>query len=213
MNILLFGPPGVGKGTQAKLLVERYNLKHISTGDILRAEIKKNSALGNQIKKILEEGKLVSDDIMIQIIRHTLKTDSKDNGFILDGFPRTVAQAIALNDLFQELGEKISFVIYIDLDEKEIIKRLENRYSCNACAKIVNKQVDNIQNLKCPSCGGELIKRDDDKPETILKRMNVYRESTEPVKEYYKKQDLLFVIDGSGTVNEVADKILKIIEG
>lgn len=213
MNILLFGPPGVGKGTQAKLLVERYNLKHISTGDILRDEVKKNSALGNKIKKILEEGKLVSDDIMIEIIRQTLKSNKKSKGFILDGFPRTVAQAIALNELFNELGEKINFVIYLDLDENKIIERLENRYSCNVCGKIVNKQTDDIRDLKCPICGGELIKREDDKPEIILKRMKVYRESTEPVKEYYKKQNILFVVDGDGTVNEVADKILEVIEG
>lgn len=212
MNILLFGPPGVGKGTQAELLVKRYNLKHISTGDILRDEIKNNSPLGNKVKKILEEGKLVSDDIMIEIIRETLKKVDK-RGFILDGFPRTVAQAIALNDLLNELGEKINFVIYIDLNEHQIIERLENRYSCSVCGKIVNKQIDNIQDLKCPTCSGDLIKRDDDKLETILKRMNIYRESTEPVKEYYKKQNILFVVDGSGTVTEVADKILKIIEG
>lgn len=212
MNILLFGPPGVGKGTQAELLVKRYNLKHISTGDILRDEIKNNSPLGNKVKKILEEGKLVSDDIMIEIIRETLKKVDK-RGFILDGFPRTVAQAIALNNLLNELGEKINFVIYIDLNEHQIIERLENRYSCSVCGKIVNKQIDNIQDLKCPTCSGDLIKRDDDKLETILKRMNIYRESTEPVKEYYKKQNILFVVDGSGTVTEVADKILKIIEG
>ncbi|RCK75229.1 MAG: adenylate kinase [Ignavibacteriae bacterium] len=212
MNIILFGPPGVGKGTQAKLLVERFNLKHISTGDILRAEVQKNTELGNRIKSILEAGKLVSDDIMIEIIKKTIQSDEIKKGVILDGFPRTVAQAIALGKLFEELNNKIDFVIYIDVDEEQIVKRLENRYSCKSCGKIVNKMIDNVVDMKCPSCGGELIKRDDDKPETILNRMNVYRDSTEPVKKYYQQQNLLFVVDGSGSVNEVSERINKILE-
>lgn len=212
MNIILFGPPGVGKGTQAKLLVERFNLKHISTGDILRAEVQKNTELGNRIKSILEAGKLVSDDIMIEIIKKTIQSDEIKKGVILDGFPRTVAQAIALGKLFEELNNKIDFVIYIDVDEEQIVKRLENRYSCKSCGKIVNKMIDNVVDMKCPSCGGELVKRDDDKPETILNRMNVYRDSTEPVKKYYQQQNLLFVVDGSGSVNEVSERINKILE-
>lgn len=211
MNIILFGPPGVGKGTQAKLLAEKYNLNHISTGDILRAEIQKNTELGNKIKSILEAGKLVSDDIMIDIIKQAIRSDKLKNGIILDGFPRTVAQAISLKKLFEEINDKIDFVIYLDVDEKQIIERLENRFSCENCGKIVNKMLDKVEDMICPSCGGNLIKRDDDKPTTILNRMSVYRDSTEPVKEYYKQQNLLYFVDGSGSVNEVFEQIRKIL--
>lgn len=206
MHIILFGPPGVGKGTQAKMLSEKYNLMHISTGDILRAEIAKSSELGKKAREIIEAGKLVPDEIMIEIIKNVVS--STKNGFILDGFPRTIVQAESLDKLFNDLKIKIDIVLYIDVDEKEIIRRLENRLSCSVCGKIFNIMIDKIEDMKCTNCGGKLTRREDDNPEVIIKRMKIYKDSTEPVKEYYKKKNLLSFIDGSGSIEEVFESIV-----
>lgn len=206
MHIILFGPPGVGKGTQAKMLSEKYNLTHISTGDILRAEIAKSSELGKKAREIIEAGKLVPDEIMIEIIKNVVS--STKNGFILDGFPRTIVQAESLDKLFNDLKIKIDIVLYIDVDEKEIIRRLENRLSCSVCGKIFNIMIDKIEDMICTNCGGKLTRREDDNPEVIIKRMKIYKDSTEPVKEYYKKKNLLTFIDGSGSIEEVFESIV-----
>lgn len=211
-QIILFGPPGVGKGTQAKLLSEKYKVKHISTGDILRAEIGDQTELGKKAKNILEAGQLVPDDIMIGIIKRVLNSNCCKNGFILDGFPRTSAQAKALEKLFEELKLNLDAVIYLDVNEDEIIKRLSNRYSCLNCDKTYNIP-DNVENDRtCFECGGALIQRDDDKPQTVLSRLKVYKKSTEPVRLYYENMGKLHVVDGMGTVEEVNEKIFSILE-
>lgn len=212
MQIILFGPPGVGKGTQAKLLAEKYNIKHISTGDIIRAEVIKGTDLGNKAKTILEAGKLVSNDIMIGIIRKVLTSEECNGGFILDGFPRTIVQAEALDKLFNELKIKINSVLYFEVDENEILKRLTNRYSCSKCSEIYNINADEFSKNKCVKCGGELIQRDDDKPETVLNRLKVYNESTAPVKDFYMKQGKLHVVDGFGEIEDVYNKIVSILQ-
>jgi adenylate kinase len=208
MQIMLFGPPGVGKGTQAKLLSKRFKIRHISTGDILREEISLGTEMGKKAKAVMDGGNLVSDEIMIGIIKHVLQSDKCKNGFILDGFPRTVVQAEALTKLFVELNIKLTAVIYIDVDDSEIIQRLGSRYSCSECGKIFNRRVEIPSDEECPDCGGKLKQRDDDNPETVLKRLRVYKELTTPVKTYYEKNGNLLLIDGSKNIKEVNKNIL-----
>lgn len=212
MQILLFGPPGVGKGTQAKLLAENFKIMHISTGDILRSEITKGTDLGNKAKEVIDSGKLVSDDIMVEIIRNVITSNGCKNGFILDGFPRTVVQAEGLKKLLSDLRITIDAVIYIDVDDAEIINRLQYRYSCSQCNKILNIHNDKIYDYICTECGGNLIQRDDDKPETVLKRLKVYKEATAPVKKFYENQSILYVVDGLGKIEDVYNKINSILK-
>jgi adenylate kinase len=212
MQIILFGPPGVGKGTQAKLISKKFKIKHISTGDILREEIVQGTEMGLKAKAVMDGGNLVSDEIMIGIIKKVIKSDRCKNGFILDGFPRTVVQAEALTKLFAELNTKLSAVIYMDVDDKEIIQRLGSRYSCSKCVKIFSRRDEIVGNENCPDCGEKLIQRDDDKPETVLKRLWVYKESTAPVKTYYEKLGNLLLIDGSKNIKAVNKNILAFLK-
>jgi adenylate kinase len=213
MRLILFGPPGVGKGTQAKILSEKLHLLHISTGDILRQEVASGTPLGIQAKAILVAGHLVSDEIMIGIIEHVLRSPSAKNGFILDGFPRTVAQAEALTALLIKLQLKINVVLNMEIDQETVVQRLSSRVSCTSCGKIFNQLNDSLYNPSiCPSCGGELIQRDDDKPETIRKRLHVYEQSTAPVKFYYAKAGILRTIRADGPVDEVGAEIITMLK-
>ncbi|MBA4312880.1 MAG: adenylate kinase [Chlorobiaceae bacterium] len=212
MRIILFGPPGVGKGTQAKILVDKFNIPQISTGDLLREAVSQGTEVGKQAKAVLEAGQLVSDKIMIEIIRVVLKSDKCKNGFILDGFPRTVPQAEALSLLLVQLHLGIDHVINMEVDEEEIIKRLGKRMMCKDCGKIYPIDNDHHRgDARCDSCSGELFQRDDDKPETIHKRLLVYSRSTFPVKKYYSGLGLLRTIKATGTVEHVNNEILKAI--
>jgi adenylate kinase len=213
MRIILFGPPGVGKGTQAKILVDKFNIPQISTGDLLREAVSQGTEIGKQAKAVLEAGQLVSDKIMIEIIRVVLKSDKCKNGFILDGFPRTVPQAEALSLLLDQLHSGIDHVINMEVDEEEIISRLSKRMMCKDCGKIYTIENDQYRDAaKCLSCSGELFQRDDDKPKTIHKRLLVYTRSTFPVKEYYSGLGLLRTIKAIGTVEHVNGEILKAID-
>ncbi len=212
MRLILFGPPGVGKGTQAKILSDKLMITHISTGDILREAVAKSTAVGIKAKEILEAGKLVPDPIMIELISDVLKSEKCKNGFILDGFPRTIPQAEGLSLLLDQLGLKIDYVLCMEIDEKEILKRLGNRFICAKCGNIYNFNTNETKkDTYCPSCGETLYQRDDDKPETILKRLKVYHDQTEPLKEYYQHLGLLRVINAQGSVEEVTNEILAVI--
>lgn len=209
MNIILFGAPGVGKGTQAKVLAQEFSIPHISTGDVLREAIKNQAPLGLQAKTLMDKGMLVPDDIMIGLIRDLLGSDRCKAGFILDGFPRTAAQAVALDGIFSDLHIAAPSVINIEVEETEIINRLSQRYVCKNCGAITNGEVDHVTlNDPCPKCGGALYQRDDDKAETVKKRLDVYRDSTAPVKAHYESQGILRTVNGSGTVEEITGRVL-----
>jgi adenylate kinase len=212
MRFILFGPPGVGKGTQAKLLSGRLSIPHVSTGDMLRDAVGADSELGRKARTIMDAGQLVSDDIMIGIIKEVLSSERCRNGFILDGFPRTLPQARALTDLLGVLGIRLCCVISMEVDENEVVDRLGSRLSCSQCGKIYNLHMDTLPDpTTCPTCGGTLVHREDDRPETVRKRLRVYAESTAPVKDYYRQIGLLRQINGVGTVEAVTSSILAVL--
>jgi len=204
MRLILFGPPGVGKGTQAKILSSSMQIPHISTGDMLREAVSRGTDLGKKAKAVMDAGQLVSDDIMIGIIREVLASERCSAGFILDGFPRTVPQAEALTKVLADLRVHLDAVLNLEIKDAAVIERLSKRVTCRQCGRIYNLAIDHLPDpLRCPNCGGELFQRDDDKPETVQKRLLVYAKSTSPVKEYYRKTGILFDIDAAGTVDQV----------
>ncbi|MBW1971352.1 MAG: adenylate kinase [Deltaproteobacteria bacterium] len=212
MNLILLGPPGSGKGTQAKMLVEKYDIPQISTGDILRAAVKEGSPMGLKAKEYMDKGKLVPDDVVIGIIEERLKKDDCKKGFILDGFPRTLAQAEALKRLLAKKEIKLDAVISIDVDEEEVIRRLTGRRTCKNCGAMYHiifspPKKEGI----CDKCGGELYQRDDDKEETIRARLKIYKEQTAPLIEYYKMEGLLKEVQGTGEIKEIFNRIESIL--
>ncbi|MCU0405559.1 MAG: adenylate kinase [Ignavibacteriaceae bacterium] len=212
MRLLLFGAPGVGKGTQAKLLSSKFNIPHISTGDILRQAVKDETDLGKKAQEIMSRGDLVPDDIMIGIIKYRLGKSDCKTGFILDGFPRTTNQAVELDKLLQEMSIDDIKLINIYADEEEIVKRLSSRRACKKCDHIFS--LSEIEHSKtCPDCKAKdsFYLREDDKEEVIRKRLEVFRKSTEPVLNYYKKQGKVISINGIGSVAEVNKELLKIL--
>ncbi len=212
MRLILFGPPGVGKGTQAKLLAVTYTIPQISTGDMLREAVGAGTALGRKAAEVMNAGQLVSDDIMIGIIRDVLQSPKCVKGFILDGFPRTVPQAEALTKLLDELHLALDSVINMEIDQESVVRRLSNRLTCKSCGTIYSLEIDKLADpARCPKCGGTLYHRDDDQPDTIRKRLAVYTQSTAPVKEYYGTRKLLKKVDASGSVEDVNRKIVAAI--
>ncbi len=212
MRIILFGPPGVGKGTQAKILSTKLHIPHISTGDMLREAVTSGSEFGKKAKAIMDAGQLVSDDIMIGIIRDVLQSPKCSKGFILDGFPRTCPQAEGLSRLMNDLHLQFDAVISMEIDHEEVVKRLSSRLSCKKCGTIFNLLLDSITyNSLCPKCGGELIHREDDKADTVRKRLDVYLRSTSPVKEYYQRAGVLKKINADGSIEVVNDAIVALL--
>ncbi len=205
-KIILLGPPGAGKGTQAKRLVEKTGLLHLSTGDILRDEVARGTELGKQAKEYMDRGDLVPDDLIIGMIRGRI---ASANGFILDGFPRTVAQAEALEKI-----TPVDIVINIDLSREEVVRRLSSRRVCRNCGKIYNL-ISNPPKVegKCDACGGELYQRDDDQPEVIQNRYDVYMKSTAPLIEFYRTRGILAQVDGKATPEEIFTRIMNLIAG
>jgi len=209
MRFILFGPPGVGKGTQAKVLSEKYQLSHISTGDMLRASIKEGTSLGLKAKSYIDDGQLVPDDVIIGIIEEFISdVENRKNGFILDGFPRTVSQAEALNHLLIQYDCPIDRVISLTASDEEIISRLSGRRVAPNSGKVYHIKFNPPKvEGKCDQTGEDLIQRDDDKEETIKKRLDVYKKSTEPVLSFYNTRDLVSEIDGTQTIDDVSKEI------
>lgn len=213
MRLILFGSPGVGKGTQAKILSAKLNIPHISTGDILRQAVKDKTPLGLKAQAIMSSGALVPDEVMIGIIRATLIDPKCKNGFILDGFPRTLAQVDAFNKLLNELGIKDLYLITLTADEEEIVIRLTNRRACNKCQDIFNYQ--DIKDRKtCPTCGAKdsFYQRPDDTEEVIRTRLKVFNEVTRPVLDLYDRLGKVIYVDGFQSVEAVTEDILAGIE-
>ena len=191
MNIVLLGAPGAGKGTQAAKLVEEFKMPHISTGDMLRAAVKAGTPLGKKAKSYMDAGELVPDDVIIGLVIDRLQEPDTDNGFILDGFPRTSAQAVALDTELGKLERPLDAALLVDVDADVIIKRLCSRRMCRECGYI-----GSVADASCPKCGGEMYQRDDDNEETVRNRLEVYEKSTSPLIDYYRGSELLVTIDG-----------------
>jgi len=213
MNLILLGAPGAGKGTQAKAIVEKYNIPQISTGDMLRDAVAKGTELGKKAKEYMDKGELVPDEVVIGIVKDRLQEKDTEKGFILDGFPRTLKQAEALDEMLAELNKSIDAVINIAVPEEEVVKRIVNRRSCKNCGAVYHLiYKPPKEEGKCDKCGGELYQRDDDKEETVRERFSVYRSQTEPLIEYYSKKGLVKNIDGTKSIDEVTADVLKVLE-
>jgi adenylate kinase len=200
MRLVLVGPPGAGKGTQASLLAEHYKIPHISTGDIFRANLKSGTALGLQAKGFMDKGELVPDSVTNEMVKDRLRNAS---GFLLDGFPRNVAQAEVLQSFLNEKGAPLNAVVEFQINNEEIIKRLSSRRTCRGCGKVFPGQVS-----KCDSCGGEIYQRDDDKESVIARRLEVYGEQTAPIIDYYRKAGLLVAISATGEVSAITKDVI-----
>lgn len=198
MNIVLLGAPGAGKGTQAAKLVEEFATPHISTGDILRAAVKNQTELGKKAKGYMDAGDLVPDSLIIDLMDERLREPDCEKGFILDGFPRTTAQAVALDDMLVRLERPLDAALLVDVDPEVIIKRLTERRCCKECGYI-----GTAADATCPKCGGEMYQRDDDNEATVRNRLDVYAKSTSPLIDYYKGKDLLKSVDGDRPVDAV----------
>lgn len=212
-NLILLGPPGVGKGTQAKLLIERFGIPQISTGDILRAAVKELTPMGVKAKGFMDSGALVPDEVVIGIVEERLAQEDCAKGFILDGFPRTVAQADALGQVLTGMGRCIDHVISLSVDKDELLKRLTGRRACAACGAVFHVEfAPPATEGRCDACGGELFQREDDKEETILRRLAVYEEQTAPLIAYYEECGLLRSVNGLGTVEGIQAEIVSRIQ-
>ncbi len=203
MNLLIYGPPGSGKGTQAELLHQSFDIPHIATGDILRGEVAAGTPLGLQAQPIMAAGGYVPDDIMIGIIRNRLQQGDSQKGFVMDGFPRTIPQAEALDSLLDELGRRFDRVVYLNVETAELVPRLAGRMTCP-----IDQKTYPPGTAKCPLDGATLIQREDDKPEAVKKRIEVYLEKTLPLLDYYRGRGLVSEIDGVGTIQEIHKRVL-----
>lgn len=207
MNLILLGAPGAGKGTQAQRLIEEFGIPHISTGDILRAAVKNGTPLGVKAKSFMDAGELVPDDLIIDLMRERLAEPDASKGFILDGFPRTTTQAAALDTALAAEGRRIDHAVAIIVPDEVIVERLSSRRACKVCG-----YTGTAADVTCPKCGGEMYQRDDDKPETIQNRLNVYEKSTAPLINYYAGAGVLVEIDGNRPVDEVYTDVKAAIE-
>lgn len=209
MRLILLGPPGAGKGTQAKRVIEEFDIPHISTGDIFRKNIKEKTELGQKVEGLLAEGKLVPDELTIEIVWDRLDQEDCKNGFLLDGFPRTIPQAEALDEGLAKRGLKLDRVLNIDVDKDSLVKRLSGRRVCPNCG--VSYHIDNnppkVEGI-CDVCQTPVIQREDDKEQTVLDRIKVYDSQTKPLVDFYNKQDLVFTVDGTLPIDEITNKLV-----
>ncbi len=214
MKLILLGPPGVGKGTQAQFICKEFDAVQISTGDMLRAEIKAGTELGKKAEAIIAKGELVPDNIILGMVENRLFGENPPKNYILDGFPRTIPQAEGLDDLYNQHNEALDLVLLLDAPESLIIERLAARRSCKNCNQVYHlatmpPKKENV----CDNCGGPLFQREDDKPETVQQRLKVYRKQTQPLASYYKDKGLLKTVDSTGSPSEVHEKITAILKG
>lgn len=209
MRLILLGPPGAGKGTQAKRIIEEFDIPHISTGDIFRKNIKEKTELGQKVEGLLAEGKLVPDELTIEIVWDRLDQEDCKNGFLLDGFPRTIPQAQALDEGLAKRGLKLDRVLNIDVDKDSLVKRLSGRRVCPNCG--ASYHIDNnppkVEGI-CDVCQTPIIQREDDKEQTVLDRIKVYDSQTKPLVDFYNKQDLVFTVDGTLPIDEITNKLV-----
>lgn len=208
MNIVLLGAPGAGKGTQAQNIIAEYKLPHISTGDILRAAVANKTPLGLEAKKYMDAGDLVPDEVVIGLVKDRLAQPDAEKGFILDGFPRTTAQAVALDEELSDLGKAIDAAIAIDVDPEVIVERLTSRRTCKGCGRITSASEGDT----CKKCGAELYQRDDDNEKTVRNRLDVYAKSTAPLIDYYGGKGVLHSIDGDRPVDTVWADVKSVLE-
>jgi adenylate kinase len=213
MRLVFLGAPGAGKGTQAKRLVEKYGIPQISTGDLLRAAVAAGTALGKEAKSYMDRGELVPDSVVLGMVKERLSQDDCKKGFILDGFPRNVAQAEALDKMLAEMNMPLDIALNLDVPFDDLMKRLTGRRTCKSCGQMYNVYYSPSKvEGKCDKCGGELFQRDDDKEETIKKRLDVYRAQTEPLIDYYSKKGILKSVSGTGSIDEIFNSICAILE-
>ena len=211
-NIVIFGAPGSGKGTQSELLMQKYGFKHISTGDVLRAEIKNGTELGTKAKSYMDQGLLVPDELVVDLVVDRVNQEDCKNGYVLDGFPRTIPQAESLDAALAKMGQKVDFAIDIDVPDENIVNRMSGRRACVGCGATyhIKFNAPKKENV-CDTCGEKLILRDDDKPETVLKRLTVYHDQTQPLIDYYTKAGVLKEVDGTVSMDDVFSSIVKIL--
>ena len=212
MKIIMLGAPGAGKGTQAKQIASKYDIPHISTGDIFRANIKNGTELGMKAKTYMDKGLLVPDELVVDLVVDRVAADDCKKGYVLDGFPRTIPQAEALDAALEKNGENMEYAINVEVPDENIVKRMSGRRACVACGATYH--LEHIPPKKegiCDTCGKELILRDDDKPETVLNRLNIYHEQTWPLIEYYTKKGILKEVDGTKDMTEVFGEIVAIL--
>ena len=213
MKIIMLGAPGAGKGTQAKMLADKYDIPHISTGDIFRANIKNGTELGTKAKEYMDKGLLVPDELTCDLVVDRIKQDDCAKGYILDGFPRTIPQAECLDNALNAMNDKIDYAVNVDVPDENIIKRMSGRRACVGCGATYHivynpTKEEGIRDR----CGKELILRDDDKPETVENRLNVYHEQTQPLIDYYNNKGVLQEVDGTKDMQEVFDAIVAVLE-
>ncbi|MCM8710777.1 adenylate kinase [Clostridium sp. SYSU_GA19001] len=212
MKIVLLGPPGAGKGTQAKSICNRLSIPHISTGDIFRKHISENTSLGIEAKKSIDKGQLVSDELTIRIVLERLKNEDCKSGFLLDGFPRTVVQANALDSFLETEGQKLDTTLLIDVPKDFIIERMSGRRVCLTCGASYHIKFNPpIFEGKCDICGSDIIQRKDDEEKTVRERLDIYNQQTEPLIKYYRDKGILAVIDGTQAINDVFKNICKVL--
>jgi len=212
MKIIMLGAPGAGKGTQAKQIADKYSIPHISTGDIFRANLKAGTDLGKKAKEYMDQGLLVPDELTCDLVMDRISQDDCKNGFVLDGFPRTIPQAEALDAALSKIGQKMDYAVDVDVPDENIINRMSGRRACLNCGATyhivsIPTKVEGV----CDRCGSPVVLRDDDQPETVKKRLEVYHAQTQPLIDYYKKQNILKSVDGTQPMEKVFDAIVEIL--
>lgn len=212
MKIIMLGAPGAGKGTQAQMIADKYDIPHISTGDIFRENVKKGTELGMEAKKYMDQGLLVPDELTVKILLDRVAQADCKNGYVLDGFPRTIPQAEVLDKAITELGEKIDYAINVDVPDENIIRRMSGRRACLACGATFHiEHIPPKQEGICDKCGKELVQRDDDKEETVKNRLDVYHKQTQPLIDFYTKQGVLRTVDGTMDMQDVFTAITTLL--